>query len=115
MDLHKNKIDWWFKNGDRDSVFFAVEYEEAGEKKLFYVDFIIKFADGKLGLFDTKSGITATSRDAKSKAIGLREYTKKSGENLIGGLVTNTDETNYKGRWQIYDSDKEKWNNFGLL
>lgn len=84
-------------------MFFAVEY----------VDFIIKFSDGKLGLFDTKSGITA--RDAVSKAIGLDKYIKESGNNLVGGLITNTDERDYKARWQIYDVSKEEWVNFELL
>ena len=47
------KVEWWFKNGDRDA-FFAVPYDN-GEKKPFYVDFIVKITDGRIGLFDTKS------------------------------------------------------------
>ena len=81
--------------------------------KPFYVDFIIKFANGKLGLCDTKSGITA--RDAENKAIGLNNYVKDNGGNLVGGLITNTDEREYKGRWQMYDVEKKGWVNFELL
>lgn len=113
IENNKDKVEWWFKNGDRDAVFFAVEYEEAGEMKPFYVDFIIKFTNGKLGLFDTKSGITA--RDAENKAIGLNNYIKENANNLVGGLITNTDEREYKGRWQTYDVEKKEWVNFELL
>ena len=113
LEKNNKNIEWWFKNGDRDAVFLAVEYEEAGEKKPFYVDFIIKLKDGRIGLFDTKSGITA--RDAKGKALGLQKAIKEMGKNITGGLISNTDEVSYKGRWQTYNPDKEEWTNFDLL
>jgi len=50
-------VEWWFKNGDRDATFFAVPYND-GEEKPFYVDFIVKMKDGRIGLFDTKAGLT---------------------------------------------------------
>jgi type III restriction enzyme len=53
-----DKIEWWFKNGDRDSTFFAVPYIEDSNQNPFYVDFIIKFKNGTIGLYDTKSGRT---------------------------------------------------------
>lgn len=94
-----NQIDWWFKNGERDSTFFAVPYEENGEEKPFYVDFIVQFKDGRIGLFDTKSG--RTIKDAREKSDGLQKYLKK-GKNLYGGIVTNTDPQNFSGRWMVY-------------
>ena len=113
LETNNKNIEWWFKNSDRDSVFFAVEYEEAGDKKPFYVDFIIKFKDGKIGLYDTKSGITA--RDAVGKAVGLQKATDGMGKHIVGGLISNTDEINYKGRWQTYNPAKKEWSNFDLL
>jgi type III restriction enzyme len=105
-------IEWWFKNGDRDRTFFAVPYAN-GEPKPFYVDFIIKLKDGRLCLFDTKSGFTAET--AGPKAGGLYEYIKKGnskGKKLFGGIVTNTDPVNYKGRWVYFDKQgKELVNN----
>lgn len=29
-----DKIEWWFKNGDREATFFAISYDN-GEKNLF--------------------------------------------------------------------------------
>ena len=58
-DLEKSsKVKWWFKNGDHGSLYFAVPYEDNGNKKLFYVDFIVLLENGKIGLYDTKKGFT---------------------------------------------------------
>jgi len=94
-----DRIEWWFKNGDRDATFFAVPYIENEEQKPFYVDFIVKFKDGKIGLFDTKSGNTI--KDAREKSDGLQEYTKKH-KNISGGIVANTNSRDFSGRWMCY-------------
>jgi len=108
-------IVWWFKNGDRDATFLAIPYEN-GEKKPFYIDFIVELKDGRIGLFDTKSGITL--KVAGAKIDGLHDYIKEEnnkGKNLFGGIVTNTDQREYKGRWIYFDktSSELKDNNFG--
>jgi type III restriction enzyme len=108
-------IEWWFKNGDRDATFFAVPYGN-GEKKPFYVDFIIKLKDGGIGLFDTKAGLT--KQVAGPKIDGLYKYIQgenKKGKKCFGGIVTNT-ERNYRGRWVYWNklskelkSDLNNW------
>ncbi len=84
-----NKVEWWFKNGDRDGTYFAVPYVDTdGEDKPFYVDFIVQLKGGRIGLFDTKSGLTAEIAGPKSD--GLQKYIKeqnKKGKNLFGGIV----------------------------
>ena len=98
-----DNIEWWFKNGDRDRMFFAVSYKNGGEKP-FYVDFIIKLKDGKIGLFDTKAGIT--QKVAGTKIDGLNKYIKcenQKGKKLFGGIVINT-KKDYQGRWIYFDS-----------
>jgi len=95
-------VEWWFKNGDRDRIFFAVSYKNGGEKP-FYVDFIIKLKDGKIGLFDTKAGIT--QKVAGTKIDGLNRYIKtenQKGKKLFGGIVINT-KKDYQGRWIYFD------------
>lgn len=98
-----DKIEWWFKNGDRDSTFFAVPYIENGNQNPFYVDFIVKFKNGTTGLYDTKSG--RTIKDAKEKSDGLQEYIEtqnKIGKKFVGGIVANTNSKDYSGRWICY-------------
>ncbi len=96
-----DKVSWWFKNGDRDATYFAVPYTENGDDKPFYVDFIVQFADGTMGLYDTKSG--RTIKDSKDKSDGLQKYIRNhSKKKLIGGLVTNTDPNKFSGRWMVF-------------
>ena len=114
-------VEWWFKNSARDAIFFAVPYNN-GEERLFYVDFIVKLKDGRIGLFDTKAGYT---KIAGTKIDGLHKYMKKEnkkGKNLFGGIVTNTDQRDYRGRWiyfyktskELKDSNFDNWKTLDL-
>jgi type III restriction enzyme len=95
-------VDWFFKNGETESKFFAVSYKEKdGELKTFFIDWIVNYKDGKIGLFDTKEGFTAEI--AKSRAEGLAAYIKeenKKGKKLFGGIVVPKD-----GSWRLNDND----------
>ncbi len=114
---NSKKVEYWFKNGDRDQTFFAIPYNYKKQINLFYVDFIVKFKSGVIGLFDTKSGITIDN--SKEKNDGLQKYVQKR-KKFVGGIVTNTDQENYKERWVIYDGpgkllDSKKINNWKSL
>ncbi|NUM41636.1 MAG: DEAD/DEAH box helicase family protein [Leptospiraceae bacterium] len=103
-ELEKSKkVKWWFKNGESEIKYFAVLYQdEAGIERAFYVDFTVQFEDESIGLFDTKSGMTA--KDAKTRADGLRKYIKeqnKKGKKLWGGIVINAN-----GSWRYNDNEK---------
>lgn len=122
LENPSNSVEWWFKNGDRDAIFFAVPYDN-GEKRPFYVDFIVKMKDGRIGLLDSKSGFT--QKLAGPKIDGLFNYIKKEnkkGKKFFGGIVTNTDPRNYKGRWvyfdntskELKDNDFSNWENLEL-
>ena len=103
-----DKIEWWFKNGDKYATFFAVPYGN-GEKKPFYVDFIVMFKDGRIGLFDSKAGFT--QKLAGPKIDGLFNYIQsenKKGKNLFGGIAVNTDQRDYRGRWIYFDKTSEE-------
>ena len=102
-----NKVEWWFKNGDRDAVFFAVPYKIGKDVMPFYVDFIVKLKDGRIGLFDTKGDLTLQAGGPKMD--GLYEYIKsesKKSKGLFGGLVMNT-ETGSRGRWIYFDGQSK--------
>jgi type III restriction enzyme len=106
LESKKSEIEWWFKNGQRDGVFFAVPYVENGEDEAFYIDWIVKYKDGKIGLFDTKSGVYA--KEAGNKAEGLASYIKaesKKGKNLFGGIVIHKDNS-----WRYNDKEKYEYN-----
>ena len=85
------RVEWWYKNGEKMSKYFAIKYFELGDDaksygKAFYPDYIIKFSDGRIGIFDTKSGWTA--EEAGPKARALQKYiTEHSDLNLFGGII----------------------------
>jgi len=84
-----------------------VSYDE--DKTPFYVDFVVKFKDGRIGLFDPHS---THLTDFGSKSDGLQKYVKdenKKDKKLYGGIVANTDERNYKGRWVYFAENSEKF------
>ena len=105
--LEKSKlIEWWFKNGKSDATYFAVPYTDHGVERSFYVDFVIKFKDGRIGLFDTKGGYTAEI--AKPKADGLKKYISeqnKKGKDLYGGIALPD-----KKSWRYNDKTGYEYN-----
>lgn len=85
IDASKN-IKWWFKNGDEGKDCFALKYFNTGEQKdsLFYPDWIIRFNNGKTGIFDTKTGRTLNT---EGRAKGLALKLKELGKSYMGGIV----------------------------
>lgn len=104
-----NKVKWWFKNGEGDGTSFAVQcINKEGSPFPFFVDFIVFFDNNTIGLFDTKSGFTLQSWDIKYKIAGLLNMVndKKYKEfKVIGGIVSNSDPTNYKGVWKLFSGE----------
>lgn len=85
---------WWYRNGVNEPKYFAVMYEfpnkdtNLSETRGFYPDYIVKFTDGRVGIFDTKSGIHATSKETDAKLSALHKYiTEHSNLNLFGGII----------------------------
>lgn len=93
--LEQQDIDWWYKNADNGREAFGIEYiNNHGVNCVFYPDFIVKQGD-RVGIFDTKSGITAEV--AKEKAEALQQYiANHSGtqtyEDASGNLITKKQE-----------------------
>ena len=95
-----DKLEYWYKNGDKGREHFAVDYTDiSGTKRLFYVDFIIQTKDGRIGLFDTKS-LKSDISDA-NKHNALREWMNRNGEKYFGGVLIPEDRA---GVWKFYYS-----------
>jgi len=102
------KIEWWFKNGDEGKDYLAFKYFNSTDKKdeLFYPDWIVKFKNGTIGIFDTKAGETAVSIETKDKAEELQKRllklngkksansnVKENAVHYIGGIVVKANGT----------------------
>jgi type III restriction enzyme len=93
---------WWYKNGEMRRDYFGIKYEYQEEIHTFYPDYIIEFADGRVGIFETKD---ESDRDketyTKAKNEALQEYIKKENktrktQKLFGGIVVFMN-----GEWKI--------------
>lgn len=86
IDNHEDKIEWFWKNGSEhmeDN--FGIQ---KADRSTFQPDFIIKFKDGSVGIFDTKGGQFTSDDTVKSAALYKYIYDERNkGHNLFGGLV----------------------------
>lgn len=82
-------IDWWFKNGNQGKDYFAIKYHnnEDGKDELFYPDWIIRFKNGRIGIFDTKQDQTAIGQETADKARALALKIKELGKGYVGGIA----------------------------
>lgn len=92
IDAQENTLAWWFKNLDSGADAFSVIYESTSEhkEKMFCPDWILKFKDGRIGIFDTKSGITAQNLDGRERGLfkKIKAMNEAAGKPIfIGGIV----------------------------
>ena len=104
LEQKKNKLDWWFKNGDSGKEYYCLKYFNTAKKEdsLFYPDWIMKFNDGRIGIFDTKSGQTAQNPEGRAEGLAkkLKELNANGG-NYIGGLVVLEG-----NQWYYFNNEK---------
>jgi len=102
LESHKNHIEWWYKNGDKNKEDFAVTYQDrSGVIRGFYVDFLIKLKNGPVALFDTKTPNSDPEFCNKHNALHQYIQRQKNKEQiLIGGVIVPKDE----GVWKYCDN-----------
>ena len=118
-----SSVTWWFKNGEGKKEYFSIAYEfvdqETKESKVanFYPDFLVGLADGQIGIFETKSGITVTDPSTAAKSDALQAYISKQkseGFRLIGGVVNVRKEDLYLFEGENYSADLSLWTKLSL-
>lgn len=122
------KIDWWYKNGEKMQHYFAIPFITENEKTgvlapaSFYPDYIIRYKDGSIGIYDTKAGMTVTSGDTKLKANALQGYiadqNKDRDVKIKGGIIDVQTDKNvllYCDDPQYDATDSVKWKAFAEL
>lgn len=91
---------WWYKNGEKMKDYFAVPYYEMMDdsrtkRKGFYPDYIVRFNDGTIGIFELKTDAD-TSPDYKSnkhnpeKANTIQKWFRQHADLGIWGGIINT-------------------------
>lgn len=78
-DRASTAVDWWCHNGTNRKECFGIEYHLADGPHTFYPDFVVRFTDGTIGIYDTKSGFTQDGDEAKAKSDALVGYVAEKG------------------------------------
>ena len=87
-------VDWFWQNDiGRQKTNFGIPYD--GELHTFQPDFIVKYKDGTIGIYDTKAaGDPRRAADTKKKAECLQDYLIRINSNrgeywgkVVGGIV----------------------------
>lgn len=81
-----NEVDYWYKNWVRKEIYFWILYNYEWKQSVFYPDFIVKYKNWKIWIFDTKDWNTAWSMETKMKSEALQKYCKWK-ENIFWWIV----------------------------
>ena len=103
-----DKIIWWWKNGENNRDYFGIKYEYPEEViHTFYPDYLIQFADGRLGIIEVKEiGDRDGATYTKAKAEKLQEYIKQQKDKkLFGGIAIEKSNV-----WKLNQKEKYIWN-----
>lgn len=108
LNKNSSKIDWWWKNGENKQEYFGIKYEYAGGISTFYPDYLVKFLDGRLGIFEVKDvGDRDGKTYTKAKAESLQEYLINQGnKNVFGGIVIQRNHEWLINNQSLYDWEK---------
>ena len=102
LESHKEHIEWWYKNGDKNKEDFAITYlDRLGVTRGFYVDFVIKLKSGPIALFDTKTPDSDPEFCNKHNALYQYLHVQNSnGKIVLGGVIVPKGE----GVWKYCDN-----------
>lgn len=95
LEEHRQYIDHWYKNGDSGMEHFSIAYKNGqGKDRLFYVDFVVRFADGTIGLFDTKTLNSDPEMVAKHNALleYIGDQRERFNGKITGGVIVEQGE-----------------------
>ena len=116
-------IVWWWKNGVSTREYLGIRYEyPAGIVHTFYPDYLVKHADGSIGIYEVKSVTDPNGIDTSTvKAEALYKYLKENStkkRRLVGGFVIPKSRDIILHDHEIYDwaktetGDWSDWKSF---
>ena len=120
LNDNTSKIDWWWKNGENKQDYFGIKYEYAGGIYTFYPDYLIKLADGRIGIFEVKeSGDRDGKTYTKAKAEALQAYISgQKNRKLFGDIVIERNKAwhiNSKATYDWEKCERGDWNDWDEL
>lgn len=120
---NSDKVEWWYKNGEGQQQYFAISYQTVDEEtklaKLasFYPDYVVRYSDGNIGIYDTKAGRTVTERPTYDKSDALQAYIASEnshGTKLEGGILNKRSDGIYIFNSATYTPNLDEWSRFTI-
>lgn len=77
--IKEETIEWWYKNKDNGRENFGIGYKENNIKKTFYPDYIVKYKNGDIGIYEVKSYIEIEKGKGSTTSLkleALRQWLK---------------------------------------
>ena len=71
----------------------------------------MRYTDGRIGIYDTKAGITVTDKKTYAKSDALQDYLAKH-EGLTGGILNKRSDGIYIFEGAEYTPDLTAWTRF---
>lgn len=119
---NSDDVEWYWENGpELMRVNFGIGYNS--DMNTFQPDFIVRFKNGFVGIFDTK-GIGQRVDDTKVKAEALHSYiininqNRENAPKVIGGIVVKNGSQFYvydELEYHDYGESKKNWHNFNEI
>jgi type III restriction enzyme len=116
------EIEWWFKNGVNKVEYLGIKYIFPENRiKSFYPDYVVKYRDGSLGIYETKSkgedeNLGGLNEKTKAKAEALAEWKKNltaEGRKIRAGIVlVVSDKSMLINEQQKFDLEKTRNGDF---
>ncbi len=79
QELQRKHVPWWLRNIDRKTWALCVPYEDGGEDRAMYPDFLLVRKDGKRLVVDIIDPHSINLADSPAKAAGLARFAAKHG------------------------------------
>ena len=111
-------VSWWYKNRESKETYLSIAYPHPeGVTRAFYPDYVVQMKDGAIGIYDTKSGFTATAEETAAKSDALQKYIRANKQKkLHGGIVVFEQTGTYVFTGTDYNADTAKadWERLSL-
>lgn len=70
--MKEETIKWWYKNKDNGRESFGIPYEENNIKRTFYPDYIVKYKNGSIGIYEVKSYSEIEKGEGSTTSLKLK-------------------------------------------
>lgn len=113
LETKKESVLWFWKNGDEHMESnFGIRREDG---RTFQPDFIVRFRDGRTGIFDTKD-VSHNKEDHVQKSDALYKYIAEGryeGKDLVGGIVVRDQSGQFwyymQPQYKGFDEEPQMW------